>query len=216
MERLWIWRIGFPFVRALALFLAPMRVAGIENVPRAGPYLMVANHISWKDPPWIAFALRLPIRYMTKQEAFALPLLGGLLVAIGCFPVRRGSSDRRAIITALRVLASGQVLGFFPEGHRSENAALLPAHSGAAMLAARSGVPVLPIGVVGTNSARLGRFWRRDIQITVGTPFTAAELGLADDRALADAIMGRIAVLLPPKMRGVYLDVDPVKEPPRQ
>ena len=119
-DRLRVFRIAFPVVRGLALALAPMRVEGRERIPAEGPYIVVANHISWMDPPWIEFAFDRAIRWMAKSEAFELPILGALLRAIGSFPVRRGESDRRAIVTALRVLQAGLPLGFFPEGHRSE------------------------------------------------------------------------------------------------
>ena len=203
-ERLWLWRAGFPPVRALALLLAPTRIEGLATVPREGPYIVVANHVSWMDPPWIAFALNTAVRYMAKDEIFRIPLLGGLLRAIGCFPIRRGGADRRALVTALRVLAAGQPLGFFPEGHRSESGALIRAHPGIGMLAVRSGVPLVPIGVIGTDRARLGAFWRRDITVRIGLPFRAGELGIRGDQEVADAIMGRVATLLPPPMRGVY------------
>ena len=72
-ERLWLWRIGFPIVRALAAFLAPWRLEGWENIPRSGGYILVANHINWKDPPWIEFALGRAIRYMGKRELFEVP-----------------------------------------------------------------------------------------------------------------------------------------------
>ena len=69
-ERLWVWRIGFPIVRAVAAFLAPWRLEGAEHIPRSGGYILVANHINWKDPPWIEFALGHAIRYMGKRELF--------------------------------------------------------------------------------------------------------------------------------------------------
>lgn len=205
-ERLVFWRVFFPPVRALALFLGPALLSGAEKVP-AGGCILVANHTSWKDPPWIEFTLGIPVRYMAKQEVFSVPLLGWALRAIGCFPVRRGEADRRAVATALRVVAAGQVLGFFPEGHRSESGALLRAHPGIGLLALRSEAPLVPVAVTGTKRARLGAFWRRDILITVGEPFRARDLpegAGGDEQAVADAIMRRLAALLPPEMRGAY------------
>jgi 1-acyl-sn-glycerol-3-phosphate acyltransferase len=203
-ERLWLWRLGFPPVRALALFLAPARIEGLAGLPRQGAYIVVANHVSWIDPPWIAFALNTAVRYMAKEEVFRIPVVGGVLRAVGCFPIRRGSADRRALVTALRVLAAGQPLGFFPEGHRSDTGALIRAHPGIGMLAVRSGAPLVPIGVIGSDRARLGRFWRRDITVRIGPSFRASELGVSGDQEVADAIMRRIATLLPPPMRGMY------------
>ena len=205
-EKLWIWRLGFPPVRALAAFLAPWRLEGAENIPRSGGYILVANHINWKDPPWIEFALGRAIRYMGKTELFETPVIGFLLRAIGAFPVRRGEGDRRALQIALAVVAAGQPLGLFVEGHRSESGQLIRGRPGAAYIAHRSGAPIIPLAVSGTRGARLGKFWRRDIIIRVGPPFRASDLEVKSDdqQALVDAIMRRIAVLMPPEQRGVY------------
>jgi len=205
-ERLWLWRLGFPVVRAIAGFLYPWRLEGAENVPPSGAFILVSNHINWKDPPWMEFALRRAIRYMAKRELFEVPVIGYVLRGIGAFPVRRGEADRGALQMALAVLAAGQPLGFFPEGHRSESGQLLRARPGVAYIAQHSTAPIIPFAVSGSKKARLGRFWRRDIVFRVGAPFHLDELGLgADDpQAIADAIMRRIADLLPTEMRGVY------------
>jgi 1-acyl-sn-glycerol-3-phosphate acyltransferase len=214
-EKLWIWRVGFPPVRALARFLAPWRLEGAENIPQTGGYILVANHINWKDPPWIEFALGHAIRYMGKQELFETPVIGFLLRAIGAFPVRRGEADRGALRMALAVLAAGQPLGFFVEGHRSESGQLIRGRPGVGYVAQRSNAPIIPLAVSGTRGARLGAFWRRDIVIRVGKPFRAADLDVKSDdqQALVDAIMRRIAVLMPPEQRGVYRSGDSTADP---
>jgi len=205
-RRLWLWQGLFYPVRAVGRVLYPMRLVGGLNVPRSGPYIMVSNHVNWKDPPVIEFLLGIPIRFMAKIEAFGMFFLGGLLRGIGCFPVRRGESDRRAIVTCLQVLRAGNVLGFFPEGTRSRTGAMARAHPGIAFLAAKSGVPIVPVGVTGTVGARL---FRSNIEARVGPPFTVRDLGLgegADEQTVADAIMRRVASLLPADMRGYYAD----------
>jgi len=205
-ERLWLWRAGFPIVRAFAALLAPWRIEGAERVPRSGPFIVVANHVNWKDPPWIEFALGRAIRYMAKRELFAVPVLGFTLRGIGCFPVRRGAADRAALAQALAVLAAGQPLGFFPEGHRSESGRMIRAHTGISFLAQRSGAPIVPVAVMGTRDSRIGRFWRRDILLRVGDPFQVRDLDAdaEDAQSMADAIMRRVAALLPASLRGVY------------
>ena len=205
-ERLWVWRLGFPIVRAIAAFLAPWRLEGAQNIPRSGGYILVSNHINWKDPPWIEFALGRAIRYMGKRELFETPVIGFALRAIGAFPVRRGEVDRGALQMALAVIAAGQPLGFFPEGHRSESGQLIRGRPGIAYVAQHSGAPIVPLAVSGTRRARLGAFWRRDILFSVGPPFRASDLGATpnDQQAVADAIMRRVAALLPPEQRGVY------------
>jgi len=166
----------------------------------------VANHINWKDPPWIEFALGHAIRYMGKRELFETPVIGFLLRAIGAFPVRRGEVDRRALQTALAVVAAGHPLGLFIEGHRSESGQLIRGRPGVGYIAQRSGAPIVPLAVIGTRGARFGAFWRRDILFRVGPAFRVADLEVKSDdqQAVADAIMRRIAVLMPPEQRGVY------------
>ena len=193
-------------MRALAAFLAPWRLEGGEYIPRSGGYILVANHINWKDPPWIEFALRRAIRYMGKRELFETPVIGFLLRAIGAFPVRRGEADRGALQMALAVVAAGQPLGFFVEGHRSESGQLIRGRPGVGYIAQRWGAPIVPLAVIGTRGARFGAFWRRDILFRVGAAFRVADLEVKSDdqQAVADAIMRRIAVLMPPEQRGVY------------
>ncbi len=202
-DDLYLWRLLFPLIRRLALFLVPVRIEGIERIP-PGAVILVANHASWIDPPWLTFALDRAVRFMGKQELFGVPVIGGALRLSGNFPVRRGEGDRRAIVSALRVLAARLPLGFFPEGHRSEDGALIRGHPGVGLIARRADVPIVPIGIVGSRTARLGAFWRRDVTFRIGEPFRANELPAGDEQAAADAIMKRVAALLPKDMRGVY------------
>ena len=184
-----------------------MRVSGRAHIPRTGPYIVVANHTNWLDPPAIEFALGVAIRFMAKEESFDTPVLGGLMHAKGCFAVRRGAADRRALQTCLRVLAAGRPLGFCPEGTRSRDGVMRRAQPGIGFLAVRSGAPLLPVGVVGTHERRVLGPRRGRIEVRIGEPFLAAELlppGPRDEQALTDAIMTRIAALLPPEMRGSY------------
>lgn len=180
-----------------------MRIEGRARVP-SGPYILVANHTNWKDPPALEFTFRAAIRFMAKIEAFDMFFLGGLMRGIGCFPVRRGEGDRRAVMTCLQVLRAGNPLGFFPEGTRSRDGVLHRAHPGIAFLARRSGAPILPVGITGMATAKA---FRSQIAVQVGEPFHLTDLALpegASDQEVADAIMRRVAVLLPETMRGVY------------
>jgi 1-acyl-sn-glycerol-3-phosphate acyltransferase len=203
-SRLWVWQLLFPPVRFGGRALYRMRLVDGHNVPKHGPYIVVANHTDWKDPPVIELSFGVCIRFMAKVETFGMFFLGGLMRGKGCFPVRRGENDRRAVITSLQVLKSGNPLGFFPEGTRSRDGAMHPAHPGIAFLARRSGAPILPVGLTGTAAARP---LRSHIRVTVGKPFLFGDLGLAadaTDQESADAIMRRVAVLLPAEMRGCY------------
>jgi 1-acyl-sn-glycerol-3-phosphate acyltransferase len=208
VERLWLWRLLFPPIRALVLALVHIRVEGRENLPKSGPYIVVSNHINWKDPPLISIALELSVRYMAKIQAFGYPLLGYIVRATGAFPVRRGEGDRRALVTALKVLQAGQILGFFPEGHRSESGALLRGKPGVGFIASRvPDVSLVPIGMRGTKQPLLRLIFGGEAVLRVGRPFRLAELSdeeRRDEQALTDAVMRRIASLLPDEMRGAY------------
>ena len=204
---LWLWRAFAPIVRFVVFSFVRVEVNGAENVPRSGAYILVANHTSWKDPPVVSLALRTPIRWMAKTEVFDYFFLGFLLRGIGNFAIRRGESDRRAIALALDVLAKGLPLGMFPEGHRSETRTLLRGRPGISLLADRTDTLIVPCGIVGTPTARLRLGRRTDVVLNFGKPFRTSELPTEvrrDRQATADAIMLRIAAMLPPQMRGVY------------
>ena len=119
-------------------------------------------------------------------------------------PLERDSADRGALRRALSFLEAGEPVGIFPEGHRSRIGKLLRARPGAGFIARRSDVLVIPVAFEGTDVARLGRFWRRDVTIHFGEGLRASELRLADEQALTDEIMRRIAAMLPPERRGAY------------
>ena len=208
VERLWLWRLLFPPIRTIVMALVHVRVEGRENLPTGGPYILVSNHINWKDPPLISIALDLSVRYMAKIQAFSYPVLGYIVRATGAFPVRRGEGDRRALVMALRVLQGGQILGFFPEGHRSESGALLRGKPGVGFLASRvPDVPLVPIAMIGTKQPLLRLIFGGHAVLRVGRPFRLAELTeeeRRDEQAVTDAVMRHIAALLPDEMRGAY------------
>jgi 1-acyl-sn-glycerol-3-phosphate acyltransferase len=208
VERLWLWQLLFPPIRGIVTALVHLRVEGRENLPRSGPYILVSNHINWKDPPLISIFLDRSVRYMAKIQAFGYPLLGYLVRATGAFPVRRGEGDRRALVTALRVLGGGQILGFFPEGHRSENATLLRGKPGVGFIASRvPDAPLVPIAMIGTKQSLLRLIFGGHAVLRVGRPFHLTDLTedeRRDEQAVTDAVMTRVASLLPEEMRGAY------------
>ncbi len=127
------------------------RVYGREHIPEEGPLIICANHINWQDPPAIGSALphRLRIHFMAKKELFRNPIIAYFLRKAGAFSVDRESADYGAIRRAFQILNAGGVVGLFPEGTRSKTGALQKAQRGSALIAGRSGAPLLPVLVVG-------------------------------------------------------------------
>jgi 1-acyl-sn-glycerol-3-phosphate acyltransferase len=190
----------------------------VDEIPRDGPLIIAANHASNLDAPvlgaWLIPKLGRRIHWLGKRELFAWPIVGWVAANGGVHPVDRGSADVEAFRLASRILEGGHVLFVFPEGTRSPAGALQEARDGLALLALRSGAPIVPIGIGGSN-----RVWPKGqrlphpgghVVIRVGRPFRPAdELPAGTDRKAAKGlttrlIMERIAELLPVGQRGVY------------
>jgi 1-acyl-sn-glycerol-3-phosphate acyltransferase len=189
------------------------RVIGQEHVPPTDSLLIVANHLSFYDPLLLGIILSRRIWFFTKYEIFRWPIVGLGCRLTGQIPVRRGESDRAALEKGLAYLQEGKALVLFPEGSVERQEQMMPARAGAAMLAARTGVTILPIAHAGTRRIlRSPRSWFPRVTITIGEPFTATlPAGVPRKVALqhlTDEIMHRIAAMLPPENRGVYAEVE--------
>lgn len=148
-------------------------VLGSCHVPRVGPLVVVANHGSHLDPPLLGHALGRPVAFMAKAELFAVPLLGAVIRACGAYPVRRGASDREAIRTATARLDEGWATGVFLDGTRQPDGRVNQPLPGAALLAARTGAPLLPVAIVNSHRALgSGQTLPRlvPIQLRIGEP----------------------------------------------
>lgn len=152
------------------------RTAGNGNVPRQGALVVVANHGSHLDPPLLGHALGRPVAFMAKAELFKVPVLGAIIRACGAYPVSRGASDREAIRTATNRLLEGWATGVFIDGTRQANGRVNDPQAGAALLAARAGVPLLPVAIINSHRALgPGQAGTRllPIHIRIGTPIPA-------------------------------------------
>ena len=206
----WFYYVGRAIVRMALVLLTRWRVKGRENVPSQGPLLVVANHLHLADPPLVAVSLGRKVIFMAKKELFYSKVIGYFIRGFGAFPVHRGQLDRKALREADQVFAGGLALVMFPEGMRSRSGRLRHAFPGSALIAAHSGVPVLPVGITGTEKIR-GRAWilrRPQITVNIGHPFylppTSSKLTKVELAKLTNSIMGRIAELLPPEYCGDY------------
>lgn len=140
-------------------FVAPLlniyfrgRIYGAENVPQEGPLVIVSNHASDFDPPLLSCCMRRPVAFMAKEELFEIPVLKDAILLYGAYPVKRGAADRNAIRAALSYLENGWATGLFLDGTRTEDGRIQDPKLGAALIAAKAKVPVLPVSLWGTES----------------------------------------------------------------
>jgi 1-acyl-sn-glycerol-3-phosphate acyltransferase len=183
---------------------------GLENIPDEPPYILVTNHLSVFDTPVLLTVCRHTTHALAAAKHRRNPLYAPLLALVGTIWVRRGEVDRGALQGALDVLSRGEVLGLAPEGTRARGVyALQRGKTGAAYLATRADVPIVPVGLTGTEKIKqnLPRLRRTFVRIVVGKPFRLPENGRVRGEKLrqyTDLIMHRIAELLPEEYRGVY------------
>ena len=196
--------------RLIARLATRLEVAGLERLPDAPPYILVTNHLSAFDLPLLLFVLPHRIRAFAASEHRSNPLYGPILEIADTIWVRRGEIDRQALRKAMAVLERGEALGVAPEGTRSnETHALQKAKAGAAYIATRTNVPIVPTAITGTEKITRGlrRLRRSRVRILFGEPFQLPEAGHVRSQKLqeyTDVIMHRIAALLPEEYRGVY------------
>ncbi len=183
-------------------FLCHMRVRGKENEPTrdAGAYLVIANHRTWADPIYLCVALRhQQPHFMAKKELFKIPLLNVLIRALGAYPVNRGGADVGAIRHTIEMLKAGVAVGMFPQGHRYNGVdpRETPIKTGAAMIALKAGVPVLPVYIKVKNNRH--RFLCKK-EIIIGRPITPAEMNYDPEAAgeyqrVADCLFEKVCEL---------------------
>lgn len=173
-------------------------IHGRDLVPERGGFLLAANHFSFVDPVILGTMLPRRLRFVMAEDQFERPALRAFSRLMDVIPVQAGATFRLGPIKkCLTALKAGRVVAIFPEGQRSESGKLLPPMPGVGVLAARSGVPVVPVAVAGTRETfpRGHRFPRPGrVTLFVGAPLTLAE-GEAPD-SLAQRAMGAIAGLL--------------------
>ncbi|MCZ7627198.1 MAG: 1-acyl-sn-glycerol-3-phosphate acyltransferase [Candidatus Methylomirabilis sp.] len=128
-----------------------LQIEGQEHIPRTGPGIVAANHVSYIDPIIIGIAVRRPVRFMAKKELFSSPLFGWLIRQLGAFPVNRDRTNLQAFKLAASSLAAGEIVAIFPEGTRGDGVKLRPAKPGIGLIAARTGAPVIPTFHQGTG-----------------------------------------------------------------
>lgn len=188
----WFYHLAVFAFRSFVRLVYGLRVSGAEHVPppSAGGAVVACNHISSFDPPVLGVSVPREIHFMAKRELFESLFSRMLMLGLRAFPVDRERSDMGAIKEALRLLRSGIAVGIFIQGTRNRGDA--EARGGAAFLAQRAAVPLVPAAV-----------WRegRAFRIRFGEPIMPAGKGREAMAALTDELVARIAALLPPHVQ---------------
>jgi 1-acyl-sn-glycerol-3-phosphate acyltransferase len=199
------------FFNLASSLLSHRAISGLENLPSSGPYLLVINHLSFFDLPFVFGVLGSEnVTGWAAEKYQRHPIFGPILKLAGGIFIERGQVDRDAISRAVAWLQHGNIFGMSPEGTRSKTHALARGKTGAAYLAHEAGVQLIPIGIHGTEQAWSCwlRLRRPTFTMRVGQPFHLPDMDpnqrQARLRSDTDEIMCRIAALLPTQYRGYY------------
>lgn len=195
-------------LRGLYRLFGGFRVKGLENVPATGPAILAPNHLSWADPPAIRTVIRRCCWFMANDFLFRIPVVGKLLPLYGAFPVERGKLDREALRQAESHLADGDLVCIFPEGGTSLAARLVPFEGGVALLAIRNDVPIIPVGITGTDRVLpmhpppYPRYAPGGVTLTFGPPIYPGDVDPSLPRRqrvdlLTERLHAAVAALLP-------------------
>ena len=180
-----------------------VRIEGREHIPKQGPVILAANHRSFMDSIFLPLVIRRRVTFVAKAEYFDSKKTAWFFRGVGQIPIRRegGSASERALASATEVLEEGGVFGIYPEGTRTRDGYLHRGHTGVARLALRTGAPIVPVGMIGTDEiqatdAKLPRFFRR-VTIRFGAPIPLGHyVGREDERIalrqLTDEVMFEI------------------------
>ena len=206
-------------IRAAFGLLADVQVEGWENLPKTGPALLVGNHFSFLDPVIFIGVLPYPLEFIGGIQAPNAPRWTEIFRKLyGVVAIRRGSSSRDGLNLAQEILNQKGFLAIFPEGGSWADV-LRPPRPGAALLAARSGAPIVPIGLDGFTRIfpNLGKK-RIRATVRIGKPFGPFKMDVRDRSSrqqmdeLGHEMMRRIADLIPPERRGFYSDDPAIRE----
>ncbi|MGK7920343.1 MAG: lysophospholipid acyltransferase family protein [Trichodesmium sp.] len=163
LYRLLKWSVIAPILH----FYFRNNLYGMENVPKQGPLVIVSNHASDLDPPIVSVCMRRPVAYMAKEELFDVPILKEVITLYGAYPVKRGSADRSAIRSAINSLEQGWAVGIFLQGTRTSDGKITEPKLGAALIAAKAKVPLLPVCIWGTHAVKRQGLMANSTPITV-------------------------------------------------
>src|SRR5512134_2084164 len=204
--------VGRPLFRLIFRAGCHLSFRGMENIPPYGGYIVAANHLATYDPPLLGVFWPYPIEGIAAANQAQTFFVGHILRWYGAILVHRGEYDREALVKALKVLRAGSPFGIAPEGGRTHRPGMRQAKPGVAYLALKARVPIVPVGITGTEN--LMPCWKRlrrpSLTMNVGQPFRLPDEPLPRESRherlveFTTSIMKKIAELLPAEYRGVY------------
>lgn len=215
---MWYWLFKYIFMGPLLAFLGRPKVQGLEHVPNSGPAILASNHLAVADSFYLPLVVRRRITFLAKAEYFTGKGVKGRLTAAfytlaGQVPIDRTNADaaQGALETASRLLNDGKLLGMYPEGTRSPDGRLYKGKSGLARLALETGVPVIPVAMVGTDivnppGSRMWRFGRVEVRFGEPMDFSRFE-GMGGNRFIERAVIDEVMYELMKLSGQEYVDI---------
>jgi len=170
------YQIGRSILIPLIRVYTRMTINGREHLPRTGAYVLAPVHRSYPDTPIAGCVSRRRLRFMGKDTMWQVKQVGWILSAFGAFPVTRGTADREALRRAINVLAGGDPIVLFPEGERKQGPIVQPLFGGAVYIAIKAGVPIVPVGIGGSERVMPKRakfVYPRKVHVEIGPPIPA-------------------------------------------
>jgi 1-acyl-sn-glycerol-3-phosphate acyltransferase len=215
---MWYWLFKYIFIGPLLSLLARPKVEGLEHIPDSGPAILASNHLAVADSFYLPLVVRRRITFLAKSEYFTDTGLKGwakrwFFKVAGQVPIDRRSADtaQDALDTAKRLLADGKLLGMYPEGTRSPDGRLYKGKTGLARLALQTGVPVIPVAMVGTDVVNPpgSTVWRfGSITVRIGKPLDFSRFeGLAGNRFIERAVIDEVMYELMQLSGQEYVDL---------
>ncbi|AEF35722.1 MULTISPECIES: lysophospholipid acyltransferase family protein [Mycobacteriaceae] len=215
---MWYWLVKYVFFGPLLTLIGRPKVEGLENIPEHGAAILASNHLAVMDSFYLPLVVRRRITFLAKSEYFTGTGIKGwftrwFYTAVGQVPIDRSDSDaaQAALTTAQRILNAGKLLGIYPEGTRSPDGRLYKGKTGLARLALHTGVPVIPVAMIGTNvvnppGTKMLRFSRVTVRFGKPMDFSRFE-GMADNRFIERAVTDEVIYELMGLSGQEYVDI---------
>ncbi|MCG5432710.1 1-acyl-sn-glycerol-3-phosphate acyltransferase [Mycobacterium sp. MYCO198283] len=215
---MWYWLFKFIFMGPLLSLLGRPKVEGLEHIPDSGPAILASNHLAVADSFYLPLVVRRRITFLAKAEYFTGTGLKGwfkrwFFTVAGQVPIDRSNADaaQAALETAKRILDQGKLLGMYPEGTRSPDGRLYKGKTGLARLALETGVPVIPVAMIGTNVVNPpgSKMWRfGSVTVRIGAPLDFSRFdGLAGNRFIERAVTDEVMYELMELSGQEYVDL---------